>query len=247
MSVHLPIKNEISSVSYVEELIKENSKNFLKIIRHSFEWTLIFFPNLESNSINNLVTFVKTGENAFVFPSIGQSFCKISDSLNSHISKLRKHLFDLIWNFFKLCKSLKNNNILKFGNKIFFSRLEIIANVCSSFNSIEAIFFEGKQLFKFTFESNQNSLDKNSISLDDKIDNDSRVPDDVKVLRRLWKITDQIGKLALGILFFASLFIATTKFFLPIETIILISNIVDVTLEKIYIEPIKEEEKKIKT
>ena len=246
MSVNPSTKNnEISSFSYAQELVKENGKNFLKIIRYSFEWTLIFFPNLESNSINNLVTFVKSGENAFVFPNIGRSFCKISDSLKSNISKLRKPLFDLILDFFKLCKSLKNYNILNFGKKIFFSRLELIANVCSSYNSAEAISFEAKQLYKLNYGNNQNSLDKRLISFEDKIDRDPRVPDDVKVLRRLLKMVDQVGKIALGILFFLALFIATTKFFLPIETIILISNIGHTAFEKIYIEPLKKEEEKL--
>ena len=240
-------------------------KSLLETIKVSLEWSQYFFPSIKdtSSSFNHLLSSVTAGKDSFSISKFTRSALKATDSsfeaikLKDPKTKLKKFtklaykkvhevraaFFYLIFDFFKLLKSLKKYSIINFGEKLVFSRLEKIANICASFNSVEGIYIEAKLLFKL--RKNQNPKNDVKIVSEKTIDLSPKVPIKIKALRHLLKIAELIGRLSYGIIFFASLYFATTQFFLPIDTIILITTIAHAVFDKIYIEPIKKEKAKL--
>lgn len=177
------------------KIIKMNSKNILRSIRQSFEWIRIAFEGLkDSMPIGNLIRFTRLGEQSFAFGDFFQSILKIGhtviacfkDGIINSISYIRETSLDLVWNTFKICKALKNNQIVNFNAK-FINPLMGVGGIAFAINSA----------FRFNHEREAavKTMSKPATS-----DMAKKIKREAKIFCRVIRMAKNICTMAIGII-----------------------------------------------
>jgi len=214
-----------------EKVLKANQKDILRTVKMSFQWLQTAFEGLDiCEPINNLITFVKGGEDALCFGEFSQSICKLGHSVTKDLSKgftnaitsLCRSILDLSWNFFKVCKSLKYYAIVSFGSA-FFVNLMAFGGLSFATSSADRALQGTKKILEL--ESSQNVEKK-----------------DAKILVQLYKLAKNIGTFAIGIIVTLRALIGFTApglLMLLLGTTILVSNISASIVQETYHLPKK--------
>jgi len=216
-------KNQSGFLTGVQ-VLKQNNKDFLKIITFSFQWLSSIFESLKDcPPIKNLITFTKGGESALSFNEFSQSLLKIghvfttgvSFSIDS-ITNLTRRTLELIWNFFKICKTLQNYKIINFATRLYVN-LKAIGGIAFTISSADRTYSVYKEL-----------LD---------LENKDTEKKDEKILYYLFLMAKNIGSFAIGAIVTSSALFGTVTsnmLMLAIGTTILASNIVSTIINETY-------------
>jgi hypothetical protein len=220
---------EKSSLSIAVEILKNDNKNILRTIRHSFEWIENIFANLkDSLPIKNIIQFTKGGEDALSFNEFLQSSLKmcssvtlmVNDNFTTAINAVSRSALDLIWNFFKVCKTLQNYKIVNFASR-FYVNLMAIGGLSFAISSADKAIKTSKDLFDL--ENSKKVIEKK----------------DIQILNNLFKLAQNIGTCAIGVIVTANAmfgFIASSMSMLVIGTVVLISSISSSILQSYHLQ-----------
>lgn len=208
---------KISNFSIGAKVLKENDKNVLKAIRHSGEWMQTLSESFkDSLPIRSIIDLTKGGEDALslndcfqsVFKMVHSITLSIKDGIKSTINDLARNALDLIWKFFKICKTLKHYEIVSFAPK-FLIKLSAIGGISFAISSADKAFAASKELINI----------EKSTSIEKK---------DAYIVYNLLKLAKNIGTVVIGTIVFAGAlfgFVTSGLFSLVLGTVILISDI----------------------
>jgi len=228
-----PIERQDESSGYLVgvKILNANQKDVLRAVRFSFEWIKVIFQDLDFfQPITNLITFIKGGEDALCFGEFAQSLCKmghtltrgLTNGLTNTIKNLSRNILDLTWNFFKICKSLKNYAIIIIPKAIFVN-LMACGGLSFAASSADKTYQNAKELL--LLERSGNTQKKEG-----------------KALVHLYSLAKNIGTFAVGLIVSLKALIGFTApgmIMLLLGTTILASNISASIVKEIYHLPNK--------
>lgn len=215
-------KVESSGFSLAAKGIKENPKDFLKLIHTAGGW---FLRAKEFGSIKNLVTVSKTGDDVLSFNDCAQNIFKLAHVFSvglkngflTTIDSIVRGCLDLSWNFFKVCKILKSSNVIRFC-PLLYRNISILGGLSFVASSADKAYNNAKFLF---------NLDPTA-----KLDHKDEV-----ILCRIYNLAQNIGTFAIGTIVALGAITGATApgvLMLIIGTIILVSKTLGYAINESY-------------
>lgn len=221
-------KNQQSSnwLTAARYLDPRYTKDIFRIPKFVAQWLQTFSASLrDSTPLKSLISMSTTGENALAIGEFAGSICKMGhslttdfkDSLVDTIHNLASSFLGLSWNFLKVCKTLKQYQVVSIASKTL-TGISAFGGIAFAIDGIDRV---------------QASIRK-VLSLENGPATDKK---DLEVLYNLYKLAKNIGLLAVGVIVASNAmfgFVASSMAMLVLGTGVLISSITSSILKETY-------------